>query len=80
MPNCTKHRLRKKLKENDFYCVGCCKRVSCAPDDIKFVQISNYKAIGGKVPALKCYCKGCQGNLTKFVKRKDADKLKKKYA
>lgn len=78
MARCNK--LRTKLKQTEFYCVGCCRRVKCSADDIKFKQIKNYKAPGGKVPALKCYCDGCDGNLTKFVKRKDAAKLKKKYS
>jgi len=70
----------KKLGQNDFYCVGCRRKVKCNPDDIYYKDIRNYKAKNGKVPALKCGCKGCDGNLTKFVKRKDAARLKKKFS
>ena len=77
MPRCNK--LRTKLKENEFYCVSCCRRVKCNHDDIRFKNIKNKRAIGNKVPALKCVCKSCDTNLTKFVKRKDTERLKKKY-
>ena len=69
----------KKMKQRQFYCVVCNKRLTCPEDDIKFKKLKNKKVKGG-VPALKCYCKSCDTNLTKFVKRKDAASLKKKYA
>lgn len=76
MAKCSK--LKKKLTQTEFYCVSCCKRVRCNGDDIKFKRIRNRRVKGG-VPALKCECKHCGTNLTKFVKRKDAAKLKSKY-
>lgn len=77
MPKCNK--LRTKLKQKEFYCVKCCKRVKCAPDAINFTEIKNSKATSGYVPALKCTCSHCGTKLTKFVKHKDAEKLRNKY-
>jgi len=65
------------MKEKQFYCVSCGKKVMVGEDDIKFKNIKNYKR--GVVPSLKGKCKKCDTKLTKFVKVKDAKKLKSKY-
>ena len=70
--------LKSRLKQNDFYCVSCRRRVSCDPEDIRFKRFRNKKVKGG-VPALKCKCEKCDTNVTKFVKRKDAAALQKKF-
>ena len=72
------HKLKTKLKQTEFYCVSCMSKKKCDPDDIRFKRLRTKKVKGG-VPALKCWCYSCDSNLTKFVKRKDAAKLKKKY-
>lgn len=73
--------LKKKLTQQEFYCVACRKRVKCHKDDIGVVEYKNKKAKGGKVPALRAYCrsKNCDCNLTKFIKRKDQDKFTSKF-
>lgn len=66
------------MKERQFYCVSCRRKVMCPADDIHFKIIKN-KRIKGGMPALKSVCNKCDTRLTKFVKRKDASKLKAKY-
>ena len=66
------------MKQNQFFCVMCSKKVMCDKDDIHFKRIKNKKIKGG-VPALKCKCKKCDTKLTKFVKKADANMLKKKF-
>ena len=68
-----------KLKINQFYCVSCRKKVSCGAEDIKLGYFKNYKATGGKVPALKSNCKNCDCKVSKFVKRDNVVSLKKKF-
>lgn len=64
-----------KLRQNQFYCVKCEKRVTCKPNDMCVTHYSNKRVAGGKVPALKGSCR-CGTNLTKFVKR-DSNTLRK---
>lgn len=66
------------MKERQFYCVLCRKKVMCPAEDIHFKMLKNKKIKGG-MPALKCGCQKCGTRLTKFVKRKDAKRLKAKY-
>ena len=68
-----------KMKQNQFYCVSCRKRVSVYVDDICFKFIKNKNMYNGKMPVLKSECPKCDTNLTKFVKHDDAKKLQKKY-
>lgn len=68
--------LKKKLSAEEFYCVSC--RGRKRGDEIHYREVKNSKR--GKVPMLSASCKSCGHNLNKFVKVKDADKLKKKYA
>lgn len=67
-----------KLKQNQFYCVSCRKRVTVPHDDICFKTLKNPKRKGG-VPALRGECSKCGTSLTKFVALKDVPKLKAKY-
>lgn len=73
MPN----KLRKKLKQTEFYCVACRKRVKVHPDDI-CVEVFKNKKIEGGVPALRSVCK-CGVNLTKFIKHRDEYRMSNKY-
>ena len=68
----------KKLKQREFYCVKCRKRVSVPADDICVTVYKNKKVKGG-VPALVGACKKCDTNVNKFIKRNDKDKLSDKY-
>ncbi len=72
--------LKGKLKENQFYCVSCRKRVAVPVDDIKFKLLRSPRRRSGKAPALRSQCGKCATNLTKFVKSVKAAALKKKYA
>jgi hypothetical protein len=69
--------LKGKLKQDEFYCVCCRKKVKGG--DIRLKLQKNYKAEGGKVPMLKSSCKNCDCHLNKFVKRSNVPKLKEKY-
>ena len=69
--------LKSRLKQNQFYCVKCRKRVTSHPDDICVKNIRNRKT--GSIPALKSECPKCGTKLFKFSKRKDATKLRSKF-
>ena len=62
---------------NEFYCVKCRMKVKILDKNICMTYINNKKI--GKMPALKAYCKKCDTNLTKFVKRDEGKKLDKKF-
>lgn len=68
--------LRKKLKQDEFYCVSCRARVK--GDDICVDVLKNRRVKGG-VPTLAGYCKRCGTNVYKFVKRSAKDRLVDKY-
>jgi len=74
MPN----KLRSKLKQNEFFCVVCGKRVKANADDM-YVKVFKNKRVKGGVPALRARCDKCEYNLTKFIKHADKDKMVKKY-
>ncbi len=67
------------MKQNQFYCVSCRKVINIPADDICFKYLKNSKMPGGKMPSLRAECHKCDTNLTKFVKHKDAEKLKDKF-
>lgn len=71
-----------KLKERQFYCVSCRKRVTCVPDDIsvKIYTIGRGPKKGQKVPSLKCKCL-CEQSLTKWIKTEPSyvEKMEHKY-
>jgi hypothetical protein len=66
------------MKERQFYCVSCRKKVTL-PEDVIGVKYYYNKHLQHKVPTLKGYCKKCDMNLTKFVKWNKADKMMEKY-
>ena len=68
-----------KLRENQFYCVACDKKVTITDrDNICFKKLRNSKRKGG-VPTLIGYCKRCDCDLYKFVPDNKSQKLKDKY-
>lgn len=66
-----------KLTQNQFYCVSCRKKVTSKGDDMCVVVFDNKKV--GEVPALESQCKKCGTSLYKFIKRKDEERLTKKF-
>jgi hypothetical protein len=67
------------MRENQFYCVACAKKVTIKnPDDICFKNLRNKKRKGG-VPALVGYCSKCDCDLYKFVPVDDKQYYKEKY-
>jgi hypothetical protein len=69
MPN----KLKKPLKQTEFYCVSCRKRVKSKPSDICAKTFKN------GTPALVSHCEKCDTNLTKFIKHNSLKKMEKKY-
>lgn len=67
------------MRQNQFYCVSCRKKVSAKPDDICFKYLKNKNMKNGKMPSLKSECTKCNTNLTKFIKNDDVKKLQNKY-
>ena len=70
--------LTTKLKQREFYCVKCRKRVAVPANDICVTVYRNKKVKGG-VPALVGSCKKCDTNVNKFIKRNDKEKLINKF-
>lgn len=66
------------MKETEFYCVSCRKRVNQKKDDMCVTVLKNKRVHGG-VPALTCECRKCGTSLYKFVKRDSKEKLIDKY-
>ena len=64
------------MKQNQFYCVACRKKVSVPTKSIRVTSIKNRRS--GSIPALKAKCK-CGTKLTRFVARKSASKMRSKY-
>lgn len=69
--------LKTKLKETQFYCVSCRKRVN--GDNIKLKMLRSPKRKNGRAPALRAKCMACDTNLTKFVAERKVPALKAKY-
>jgi hypothetical protein len=65
--------LKKKLKQSEFYCVSCQKRVK---EPIDCIGVNVDKA--GK-PRLRSMCHLCDTYLYKYIKLKDEKKMLKKY-
>lgn len=70
--------LKTKLKQQEFYCVCCRKRVKVPADDICVKVYKNYKIKGG-VPALNGICKKCDCNVIKFIKHENKQRMIKKF-
>jgi|UniRef100_A0A6C0CZL1 hypothetical protein len=71
-------KLQKKLKEQEFYCVSCRKRVKIEHDDICVDVIKNKKVRGG-IPALRGICQKCDANVIKFIKVDKKAQMVDKY-
>ena len=65
------------MKQNQFYCVLCRKKVMVPKDQMCVKVYKNKRA--GPTPALKAYCKKCDTPLTKFIKRASAQKMMDKF-
>ncbi len=65
-------KLKTKLKQQEFYCVACQKRVSCVARDI---QVTNDR--GGR-PRMESEDKHGH-RLFKYIKWNDETKLKRKF-
>lgn len=65
-------KLQKKLRQQEFYCVQCRKRVKCSAEDIR---VKNDRAGNPRM-----VCKDTQGHkLFKYIKWADEKRLKKKF-
>ena len=64
--------LTKKLKEDEFYCVKCRKRVKSPDFTVK--KIKNSKRTN--IHMMKGNCKNCGTNLNKFITKDKFDELK----
>jgi hypothetical protein len=69
-------KLRTKLKQEEFYCVKCRKRVK--GDDICIKTFKNKKSFGG-IPTMMASCKKCDTSVYKFIKHSAKDRLTDKY-
>jgi hypothetical protein len=69
--------MRRKLKQQEFYCVSCRGPVKAPSRDICFATTSSSKR--KKIPMLKAWCSKCDGAVNKLVKNSRATALKKKY-
>lgn len=67
-----------KLKQNEFYCVACRKRITSHSEDM-CVTVYKNKNVKGGIPALISVCNVCDSNMSKFVKRDKKDALIDKY-
>lgn len=65
-----------KLTEREFYCVKCRKIILCDANNIKAIT---YHTKRGVRHALKCKCKKCNTNLTKFVPTQEFPALARLY-
>jgi len=68
-----------KMKQNQFYCLSCRKRVMIPADDIRLKIFKNYKRLNGKVPMLKGYCQKCDTSVYKIIKDKAVKSAQDKY-
>ena len=71
-------KLKKPLKENEFYCVSCRARVYMNSEDM-CVKIYKNSRTGLNTPTLKAYCFECNTNLTKFIKHDSTADMVSKY-
>ena len=66
------------MKQTEFYCVSCRKRVNQKKEDICVTILKNKKVAGG-VPALTGECRKCGTNLYKFIKRDSKERMIDKF-
>jgi len=67
------------MKQNQFYCVKCRRKVTANPDDMYVKIYKNKRMYDGQAPALKSHCKSCATNLTKFIKHDSTHAMVEKY-
>lgn len=67
-----------KLKEKQFYCVFCRRKVTSKPEDM-CVKVYKNKRTHMDVPALKGMCPNCEGPQTKFIKVDKLLRMSNKY-
>jgi len=67
------------MRQNQFYCVKCKGKKSCKQANMGVKVYKNKRMKSGKVPTLKCECRKCGTNMTKFIKHDDQQKLTSKY-
>uniref|UniRef100_A0A6C0EJI3 DUF5679 domain-containing protein n=1 Tax=viral metagenome TaxID=1070528 RepID=A0A6C0EJI3_9ZZZZ len=65
------------MKQRQFYCVKCGKKVMIPADDICYGEAKSSKR--RKIPMLKGYCGKCDITVCKFVKKSQAASLRSKY-
>lgn len=70
--------LHSKLKQNEFYCVKCRKRVTVPADNICVKQYAN-KRVGRKISMLKGECKKCGTGVNKIFADAKLSAMKAKY-
>ena len=66
------------MKELEFYCVSCGKKVMIPKDDVYVKVAKNSKRKGG-VPMLKGKHQKCGCKVNKFIKKDSVSSMKKKY-
>lgn len=62
-----------KLRQNEFYCVSCRKKVRIPSDEITLEYDIARK------PRLTAYCHRCETALYKYVRHAQADRLARKF-
>lgn len=65
--------LKTKLRQGEFYCVSCCKRIRVPADDIRVKRDKRKK------PRMVAKCHKCGTKLFKYIKADHEKKLKQKY-
>ena len=71
--------MTKKMKENQFYCVSCRKRVMQKDSDAICVTTLDNPNRPKGVPALFTGCPNCDINLYKFISDDAKVKMTRKY-
>ena len=66
------------MRQNQFYCVACARKVTVKPEDICITTIRNKKRRGG-VPTMVGWCNKCECELYKFIKDDDKQRYIDKY-
>ena len=69
-------KLKEPLKENEFYCVGCRKRVKIPVANMCVKMNHTSKRT---VPTLIGKCEKCKCKLNKFIKNDSVSEMTKKY-
>lgn len=65
------------MKDQEFYCVKCRKKVHLPAKEIGVVFFHNKKR--GEIPALMGHCRQCDTKVTKFIKESQVPKMIEKF-